>query len=619
MLYKSELLSVPPLCVHVPMNPDKNLPNYYTAKARIKILKRSRRILIVDFYDRHNILTLRFFTDRKNHISYIPDNMSWTKGNLHKLLQFYWSRSKVDSDSKSLETVNRFLRSDYESLMDAVCDLISKRSMAKSEKATRKKRIEKERFLKMFDRKYPNYLLPWYERNIAPVYILISNLDRSKTRDAFCTYCGTHFALGREARHRKPGVCPFCHRPATYILSRYQHRISDENEVVLCYRKKDLVLFRYVQINRRFEDGKAHYYIHDTAKLARDQEGKIYGMVYEQVGFWNIRTWHSVEYPTGKYPTWTAYLYPSSLSTVFGKNYHYMNLSSIFKHCQVPVNIFYLLDHAGNICMEQLLKLGLYRMALDKQALKYPDFKSIGIPKSLVPVYQKENISWEEHNILSSDTHFTDLRTVSNSIYFLREMACDSEYILELLKWLTRYVSLNRLYRYTCSFNALGDYYFFSTYKDYLTMAVTLDIDMHSKIVLFPKDLNNAHNILQKEMRQINQQEQEALFRNKVARFNIPSFERGKYMIVAPKSIQDFVRESAALSNCVGKIAHYHQNHLRGERLILFIRERSNPKQPYVTMELDMKSYDILQIEGIGHARTEQRGIRFCPNVCTDT
>ena len=45
MLYKSELLSVPPLCVHVPMNPDKNLPNYYTAQARIKMVDRVRILI----------------------------------------------------------------------------------------------------------------------------------------------------------------------------------------------------------------------------------------------------------------------------------------------------------------------------------------------------------------------------------------------------------------------------------------------------------------------------------------------------------------------------------------------------------------------------------------------
>lgn len=609
MLFKSELLAVRPLCVHVPMNPDMNLPNYFTAKASIKILKRSRRILIVDFYDRHNILTLRFFSDRKNHLSYLPDQKKWTRANLDLTLHTHRVETVVRSDSVSMEKVNRFIRAEYQTMGEAIYHIISRHSLCKTRKALEKRRRAKRNFDKMFERKYPSYLTTWYDRNVAPTYILISKLDWKKRRDATCTHCGKTFTLGREAKHQKQGECPYCHEQATYILTRYQHRIQNKHSVLICYRQKDTILLRYVEICRWFCDGMAKHSISDFGRLALEATGGLHGYVYE-TNFYGFHVCNKIDYHAYHQFSLPAYLYPTNLSAVFGTGFHHMNLSKIFKNYRKPVDLLWIIKNANHLSVEQLLKLGLFKMATNKKALLYSSFKEIGIPKSLLPLYRKEDMMWEEHDWLKK-TGCTDRNMATRYIEMLRHMNCGIAHITETIAEIMRYVSLNRLYHYTIRCHGEGSYHFFSTYIDYLKMAALLGIDMKSRLVLFPKNLQKSHDDLQNEIRQLSDPEKEELFKKAIKRYRIPPFSEGELMVVAPESIEDFVRESAELSICVGTQSRYYENHMRGRRLIIFIRKQTAPMRPYVTMELDMESFTIIQIQGKGHSTPNKEVLKF--------
>ena len=44
----------------------------------------------------------------------------------------------------------------------------------------------------------------------------------------------------------------------------------------------------------------------------------------------------------------------------------------------------------------------------------------------------------------------------------------------------------------------------------------------------------------------------------------------------------------------------YYQNHIKGSRMIFFIRHVTEPDTPYYTAEIDMVTFNVLQCYGFG-------------------
>jgi hypothetical protein len=63
----------------------------------------------------------------------------------------------------------------------------------------------------------------------------------------------------------------------------------------------------------------------------------------------------------------------------------------------------------------------------------------------------------------------------------------------------------------------------------------------------------------------------------------------------------DFVREGQALSHCVGMSSSYFNDHIKGERMIFFVRKLSNIDKPFATLQIDMKRFTIIQFHGCGN------------------
>ena len=61
------------------------------------------------------------------------------------------------------------------------------------------------------------------------------------------------------------------------------------------------------------------------------------------------------------------------------------------------------------------------------------------------------------------------------------------------------------------------------------------------------------------------------------------TFEYGDLSIVIPETMQEIIDEGKALKHCVGG---YAERHAAGKLAILFIRHKSTPDTPFVTMEV---------------------------------
>ncbi len=160
-------------------------------------------------------------------------------------------------------------------------------------------------------------------------------------------------------------------------------------------------------------------------------------------------------------------------------------------------------------------------------------------------------------------------------------------------------------------------YYKMSSWLDYIEAAEACGYDLTVHNVLFPKNLNTAHDeavAIREQVRFENEkrsqaeklkEEQDALNdkNNSYAKRykklqKAYEYADGKYCIVIPKGATEIVLEGKALKHCVGG---YAERHIKGKTTILFMRTVENSDESLLTIELDEKRLVIIQVHGLGN------------------
>lgn len=132
-------------------------------------------------------------------------------------------------------------------------------------------------------------------------------------------------------------------------------------------------------------------------------------------------------------------------------------------------------------------------------------------------------------------------------------------------------------------------------YSDYLRECSKLGYDMKNKSILFPKDLQAAHEETSGKIEDQKNEGKKAAFKSMVQKlYGRPEYREEKLLIRAVQSPGELAKESAALHHCVRT---YVDRVVKGSCVILFIRKTSEPDKPYFTLELSPKG-EIIQCRG---------------------
>ncbi len=135
--------------------------------------------------------------------------------------------------------------------------------------------------------------------------------------------------------------------------------------------------------------------------------------------------------------------------------------------------------------------------------------------------------------------------------------------------------------------------------KDYLDMAQKLGYDIKDPAVIYPKNLEVAHDrvmMLQKE------KEQEGLrqgFRDRKEYLSPLCWECEGILIRPVEDQKELIAEGKTLNHCVGT---YAKRHAAGECSILLIRKAEEPDRPWYTLNFNVSTGTV----------TENRGSRNC-------
>ena len=133
------------------------------------------------------------------------------------------------------------------------------------------------------------------------------------------------------------------------------------------------------------------------------------------------------------------------------------------------------------------------------------------------------------------------------------------------------------------------------TYLDYLQECKKLGYDMKNKKILFPENLQAAHEATSEKIQiQTDAKKKEDFIKSVKKLYDRPEYREDTLLIRSAKDPEELAKESAALHHCVRT---YVDKVARGSCVILFIRRTSEPDKPYFTLELSPEG-KIVQCRG---------------------
>ena len=124
------------------------------------------------------------------------------------------------------------------------------------------------------------------------------------------------------------------------------------------------------------------------------------------------------------------------------------------------------------------------------------------------------------------------------------------------------------------------------TYRDYLQECEQLHLSMNEKDVLFPKNLEAAHERTAAMVSFEKNKADQEKFQKAVDKLEKFAWEKGTYLIRPARTQEELSKEGSILHHCVGG---YIKRMADQETAIFFLRKAEEPDKPYFTLELKNK------------------------------
>ena len=605
----------------------------YIIRTAVKIIGH-RRLLVLYVYSRKEAAKGNFlpkwtvFQSRKEYITleYQEDGSTkWRIAALKNLVHDYRLSCKCAFYSlKDEKRVLAFFQSKEDgfwTLNDAQEQLLNQQR--------RKRQRKRERVIVARMKNLPllpKGVEPWVLQSIVPAYFFYDYQKGKKLQKGICSACGCESLL-EHVKYNAEGICPHCNhrlimksrgrRGLLYDQTTCQvvQRVSP-NEVVIRILKAFYHYHREetIQYASLYESARIFVRVNEDGSVQHED-------FYDSYGGGILTTWKKGERPTlfywqGSYEAEiSGHVYGNNLKKALaGTPWQYCPVRLFYEHLRKPMELApFLMEYLNHPSLEHLVKTGFYRLVSD---LVYRNHS----------VYALDEAQNRTHRILkvaAEDVSYLRELNVSGSMlkkfqeYCLRnlknrQMLMDWQMkneverdILKILAHMTphkmmRYLDKQNtflckrktrygLFRYS-NMQALV-----SEYRDYLDMCVKQNYDMKNSFVLYPEDLQKAHDRVAHRIKMKANAKMRRDF--KVAYQRIMrqlDFEWNGMKIVYPSSPEEIIAEGHALHHCVGG---YVDRVANKECIILFLRQCAEVEKPFYTIEV--RNQKVIQVRGM--------------------
>ena len=605
MLYKKELSAIP-----IGRMPDIDAAGReFVATAQVVELKRSGKILVVDFFKRFDkSFAHRFCTDGKN---YCTKNAAtgdvWTEQN-PRVWMGYCTPAERKEERKIAE---KFLRFDRYDLLDIVDHFIAKQRWDRRQKVIDRKEALREQHFAMYP-PLPDNLEQYCEAHLFTPYIFISALDKKGHRKGRCSHCNSEFEAPKAARSGQRTSCPVCGKSAVYRATWINSYIENKAKICIAAKVDGQILLRWVNAERHFSypDFRAKYYFDNYAYNLYLHGGKTYFYKWQMCGYYYGRhNWYRGAIGDLCYDT--AAVYTDNLQDVFGERYCGVDLKETLAQTNGIIPFAILLENLKEIpATEYLLKMGMVNLAAAVTSIPgakecaRPSFSGVlGVDGQFAKMYREMDVTFAEHMMIQRYGKWIP----RDQFEMYRAFGVSQADYIDKVEKLLKQMSFSRFVNYFTKQMRLnadrGIGYILTCYRDYINVSRELGVDMSHKGIRFPKDIVEAHSKITARYNAVKQEIENSRFVDAVKpiyeALRLTAFEKDGFCIVLPQKRSDLTAEGQSLNHCVGGQA-YANNHMAGKRLIFFVRKISNRAKPFFTMEVDMTDFRICQLYGFG-------------------
>lgn len=159
--------------------------------------------------------------------------------------------------------------------------------------------------------------------------------------------------------------------------------------------------------------------------------------------------------------------------------------------------------------------------------------------------------------------------------------------------------------------------YLFNDYLDYIRQAKSLDMDIESKNVIYPPNLDEAHRQasaifsakkLKSEIAKLKKEDSEfaPIFKKLSEQYE---YSNEQFIIRPATGKKDLYIEGTTLGHCV--YSNYSDRYINGSTVILLIRNINNIDTPFYTLEFNPKRQAIVQCRGRNNCSPTQEVSNF--------
>ena len=426
-----------------------------------------------------------------------------------------------------------------------------------------------------------------------------------KEGKVYCTACRKTIKAKMKSIHNKKVQCPECGRMVTAKSWKKQKYIDDRETAALIQKISDGYIIRF------FESRKAH-------RIEDDWKEKVlfweYGRTQMDKGMHFIRDYDYANFKqTGK-TRWCRSKYVNSYSyaVVYPRNLETIRSQTGLR--DIPLEKLLDREKGQRVRIKNLLNpdkvVGyLIHAGLTRLAMEYIESKRIvnknakdaqgalGIDRNRICRLKELNGGMKLLEWLRYEQK-TGRKLSQKLMVRLDRMQISQKDLKDVMQYgITPEKALNYIEKQSEEKNTV-----LTEWKDYLDMAEKEHMDTTDDIVRYPKDLRHRHNELsdlRNKKKEKKRAKQYSLIDEKIRKL-LPKaakyyWEDKEYMIVPAAKCEELMREGRILHHCVGASSRYMEKMAAGETWILFLRKKDFLEDPYYTIEIDMKTDEIIQ------------------------
>ena len=484
------------------------------------------------------------------------------------------------------------------------------------EKIERAEDRRKERLDGMLNRipEIPKQFEKWAKQQLQEYVIFYDAYKRKKTTSGYCSGCGQTAEYGRgQLQHRMVTRCKVCGRTATAEReSEKGGEIIKKSKVVgLLQMTADGLVQRTFLVGtvaeRGFEQryeleeyGRKYVTFLKNGKLKIVKHYRKYGYKYS---FWDDRDF----YGPAHYNISCKNIWPGNVdrALIAGTQYQYSGVELLVRHKVEMDAIDYIEEYMGNQALEVFVKMGLFKLLVDKWRLRgaWEKMKHGMKPWEVLEITKEQlnrliavNGGWWEVDALRTESGIKmDEETLR---WFGKEKLREKTLKTLLALNISHKKVKNYIEKQKKNYLAMSSGQIAEQWCDYLAMAKILRYDLNSSLLAMPSNLKMAHDQAVKQTSSIGEVRRaseimekfpklQEVFEN-LQRYNWPQNleEESDYCIVTPANVLDVIKEGRALGHCLANSDRYFERMDQDESFIVFLRKTADREQPYCTLEI---------------------------------